>query len=126
PELILLDLKLPGLSGLDVLRWIRAQARFFALPVIVLTSSDDIRDVNSAYALGANSFLVKPTDFNDFLQLAHSISENWFQWSNSRSLQPGRRVSNLLNPGNKKVLLRDRASLHFYASRSAWVSDKES
>ncbi len=65
PSLILLDLKLPGMDGFDVLRWIRREPNFGSLPVIVLTSSEQIRDVNRAYQLGANSFLVKPTDFEN-------------------------------------------------------------
>jgi len=65
PSLILLDLKLPGMDGFDVLRWIRQEPNFGSLPVIVLTSSEQIRDVNRAYQLGANSFLVKPTDFQN-------------------------------------------------------------
>src|SRR5437879_6114874 len=60
PELLLLDLKMPRIDGFEVLRWIRQQPGLNALRVVVLTSSEDIRDVNQAYRLGANSFLVKP------------------------------------------------------------------
>src|SRR5215471_9754217 len=63
PDLVLLDLKMPGLDGFDVLRWIREQPGLQSLRVVVLTSSEQMRDVNLAYQLGANSFLVKPADF---------------------------------------------------------------
>src|SRR5256714_10398929 len=62
PNLILLDLKMPRLDGFDFLEWLRQQPQLKAIPVIVLTSSEDIADVNRAYALGANSFLVKPLE----------------------------------------------------------------
>ena len=65
PALVLLDLKLPGMSGFAVLEWIRTQQEFRSLPVVVLTASDAIRDANAAYRLGANSFLVKPLDFEN-------------------------------------------------------------
>jgi CheY-like chemotaxis protein len=63
PALVLLDIKMPIMDGFDVLVWIRRQPQFAKLPVIMLTSSDVIRDVNRAYKLGADSFLVKPLDF---------------------------------------------------------------
>lgn len=65
PGLVLLDLKMPGMDGFEVLRWIREHPLFKNLPVVVLTSSDEIRDVNEAYRLGANSFLVKPLEFQN-------------------------------------------------------------
>ena len=77
PELILLDLKLPGLDGFDVLRWIRQQPAFKALRVVVLTSSDRIQDVNLAYQLGANSFLVKPVDFERFVEISQALRGYW-------------------------------------------------
>ena len=67
PDLILADLKLPGVDGFDLVRWIRRQPGFGSIPVVVLTSSDAIRDVNRACSLGANSFLVKPLDFENFV-----------------------------------------------------------
>ena len=77
PALVLLDLKMPGIDGFEVLTWIRQQPSFKALRVIVLTSSDEIRDVNRAYQLGANSFLVKPMDLEDLNRLTQSISGYW-------------------------------------------------
>ena len=77
PDLILLDLKMPGMDGFDVLQWIRQQSGFGTIPVVVLTSSNLIKDVNRAYALGANSFLVKPLDFENYAELGKAVNEYW-------------------------------------------------
>jgi CheY-like chemotaxis protein len=79
PDLILLDLKMPGMDGFDVLRWIRSQPGIRGISVVVLTSSDQIRDVNEAYALGANSFLVKPIDFQNYVELSKLLREYWLR-----------------------------------------------
>jgi len=81
PGLLLLDLKMPRMDGFEVLRWVRQQPGLKTLRVVVLTSSDDIRDVNLAYQLGANSFLVKPGEFERFVDLSHAISGYWI-WLN--------------------------------------------
>ncbi len=78
PELLLLDLKMPGTDGFEVLRWVRAQPGFGNLRILVLTSSVDIQDVNRAYGLGANSFMVKPFDFENTKELARLIKDYWF------------------------------------------------
>jgi CheY-like chemotaxis protein len=80
PALILLDLKLTGMDGFDVLRWIRQQPTLRAIRVVVLTSSNAIGDVNLAYQLGANSFLVKPVDFEDFVRVTQALQGYWL-WS---------------------------------------------
>lgn len=77
PALLLLDLTLPGTDGFEVLRWIRSRPEFADLPVVVLTQSDRIRDVNQAYRLGACSFIVKTQDFQDAVAFAQSMSEYW-------------------------------------------------
>lgn len=77
PALVLLDLKLKGLDGFDVLRWIRQQPGLRTLRIVVLTSSSEIRDVNLAYQLGANSFLVKPVDFEDFVRVTQALQGYW-------------------------------------------------
>lgn len=77
PALLLLDLKMPGTDGFDVLRWIKTQPDLASLRVVVLTSSQDVRDVNKAYQLGANSFLVKPLDFHDTVAMAETIMDYW-------------------------------------------------
>lgn len=73
PALVLLDIKMPGMDGFEVLRWIRQQAIFFELCVVVLTSSERIGDADRAFQLGANSFLVKPLDFQNAAGLARSL-----------------------------------------------------
>lgn len=77
PSLVLLDLKMPGIDGFDVLRWIRQQHVFSDLRVIILTSSDLMRDVNLAYQLGANSFLIKPIDFERFVEISQALGGCW-------------------------------------------------
>lgn len=81
PELVLLDLKMPGMDGFAVLRWIRAQPSLKALRVVVLTSSSHIKDVNLAYQEGANSFLVKPVDFERFVEISQALAGYWL-WMN--------------------------------------------
>jgi CheY-like chemotaxis protein len=77
PHLLLLDLKMPGTDGFQVLEWIRWQPTLSGLRVVVLTSSDHMRDVNRAYHLGANSFLVKPLDFQNFVQTCKDLRTYW-------------------------------------------------
>jgi CheY-like chemotaxis protein len=77
PELVLLDLKLPKIDGLGVLRRIRADPRTRRLPVVVLTSSKHDRDIISSYDLGANSFVQKPVDFGQFLDAAKQLGLYW-------------------------------------------------
>jgi len=81
PELLLLDLKMPKMDGFEVLKWIRQQPGFSSLRVVVLTSSDAIRDVNVAYHLGANSFMVKPMDFENVVELSKVIQDYWLRKS---------------------------------------------
>jgi two-component system response regulator len=77
PQVILLDLKLPKIDGLDVLRRIRTDARTRLIPVVVLTSSDEDRDLDESYKLGANSYVVKPVDFNDFMEAIRQLGLYW-------------------------------------------------
>lgn len=79
PLLILLDLKLPRRSGLEVLAWIRQQPELRRLLVVVLTSSQENSDLAQAYDLGANSYLVKPVNFKDFVSLIELIDAYWFK-----------------------------------------------
>jgi CheY-like chemotaxis protein len=79
PDLILLDLKMPKMDGFDVLAWLRNQPGIRATAVVALTASDQIRDVNKAYALGANSFLVKPLDFENHVELSKLLREYWLK-----------------------------------------------
>ena len=77
PELLLLDLKMPRMDGFELLRWLREQPGLKSLRVVVLTSSEEMRDVNEAYQLGANSFLVKPIDFEHFVKVSQAIKGYW-------------------------------------------------
>jgi CheY-like chemotaxis protein len=77
PQVMLLDLKLPKISGLDVLRRIRQDERTRRLPVVVLTSSAEERDIVRSYDLGANSFVRKPVDFAQFLDAASQLGLYW-------------------------------------------------
>src|ERR1700744_5638874 len=79
PVCVLLDVKLPRVSGLEVLAWIRNQPRLRRLPVILLTSSSQTADINRAYDLGANSFLVKPPDLDSLTQLVKTVAHYWVQ-----------------------------------------------
>jgi CheY-like chemotaxis protein len=79
PRLILLDLKLPRLSGREVLEWLRAQPGLNKVVVIVFTSAQYVGDVGLAYELGANSFILKPTDFSEYLEIARLLKGWWLR-----------------------------------------------
>jgi two-component system response regulator len=77
PQVVLLDLKLPKVDGLEVLRELRANARTRLLPVVVLTSSREQQDLVASYELGANSYVRKPVDFVQFLEAARQLGLYW-------------------------------------------------
>jgi two-component system response regulator len=79
PEVVLLDLKLPRIDGLGVLRQMRADQRTRGLPVVVLTSSTEEQDLLRSYQLGANSFVQKPVDFGEFVAAARHLGVYWLQ-----------------------------------------------
>jgi two-component system, response regulator len=77
PKLILLDLKLPGLDGLEVLECIRTSQTTRQIPVVILTSSIEEKDVRAAYDLGANSYIRKPVDFRQFTEVIQNLTHYW-------------------------------------------------
>jgi two-component system, response regulator len=77
PALMLLDLKLPGMSGLDVLRQVRGAESTKRLPVVILTTSDDESDIINGYNLGVNSYIRKPVDFASFSGLVDHLNRYW-------------------------------------------------
>jgi DNA-binding response OmpR family regulator len=79
PSLVLLDMKLPRKSGLEVLAWIRSQSALKSIPVVVLTSSDQPLDISNAYDRGANSYLVKPANLEVLVEMAKAIDLYWLK-----------------------------------------------
>ena len=77
PQVILLDLKLPKIDGLDVLKRIRADERTRLLPVVILTTSNEQRDIIASYELGANSYIRKPVDFDQFMEAVRQLGLYW-------------------------------------------------
>jgi two-component system response regulator len=77
PQVILLDLKLPKVDGLEVLRRLRAEPRTHMLPVVILTSSKEEQDLVNAYSSGANSYVRKPVDFNQFVDAIRQLGLYW-------------------------------------------------
>jgi len=83
PDLILLDLKMPRLNGFDVLNWLRQKPGLKRLLVTVLTSSDQPKDIDRAYDLGANSYLLKPHNSHDLLELIKGVQRYWLEVNKS-------------------------------------------
>ncbi len=79
PDLILLDLHLPDMNGLDLLAQIKRDKRLFPLPVVIITSSGNEADVCAAYRYGAAGYVVKPADLNEFVVAIHNLGQYWFR-----------------------------------------------
>ena len=105
PSLLLLDLKMPRKNGFEVLQWIREQPGLSALRVVVLTASDEIRDVNRAYQLGANSFLVKPVDFAHFVEVTQALKGYWLWMSKEPEISRPRAID------KAKVMTNDQVPM---------------
>lgn len=88
PLLILLDLKLPRRSGLEVLEWLRGQETLRRTPVVMLTSSQQSRDVNAAYDFGVNSYLVKPVEFDALFELLKTVKLYWIMLNEPPGANP--------------------------------------
>jgi hypothetical protein len=86
PSLILLDLKLPKVDGLEVLRRLKAHPRFCTIPVVVLTTSAEDGDVKAAYELGVNSYIVKPVSFDHFARITAQIDRYWTRLNHAPDL----------------------------------------
>ena len=83
PRVIFLDLKLPKVDGMEVLRRVRTDERTRAIPVVVLTSSQEERDITECYKLGANSYVVKPVEFDKFYRAVGDLATYWLMLNKS-------------------------------------------
>ncbi|MFW8601615.1 response regulator [Desulfobacterota bacterium M19] len=81
PHLILLDLRLPKIDGIEVLKTIKTDERLKSIPVVVLTSSESEKDIRKVYQYYANSYLVKPIDFQQFTRLMRDLGFYWLGWN---------------------------------------------
>lgn len=86
PVLMLLDLKLPRRSGVEVLTWLRQQPQLKRLPVVVLTSSREYADINRIYDLGANAYIVKPTNFDQLIDILKTLNLHWIIYNEKPQL----------------------------------------
>jgi CheY-like chemotaxis protein len=102
PDILLLDLKMPKMDGFEVLQAIKGRPHLGHIRIIVLTSSEDIFDVNKAYELGASSFLVKPLEFENFAALMLTLNHFWLK----RNAMPGNPANPLLSEAssNRKTI----------------------
>jgi CheY-like chemotaxis protein len=87
PALLLLDLRMPGLDGFDVLRHIQKRPHLHGLRIVVITSSVDVRDMNEAYRLGAAGFIIKPGDFLRLVEFSEALAGSWL-WLDTDPLAP--------------------------------------
>ena len=81
PSIVLLDLKLPRKSGIEVLEWIRSRPGFKRIPVVMLTSSKQPVDINRAYELGVNAYLVKPVNFDGLIEMVKTLDAFWLRFN---------------------------------------------
>jgi CheY-like chemotaxis protein len=86
PHLVMLDLRLPKVDGLDVLKKVKEEESLRSIPVVVLTSSDADQDIERAYKLHANSYLMKPVKFEDFSAMLESLGFYWLAWNKDDTL----------------------------------------
>src|SRR5207237_10051170 len=94
-------LQMTGKNGFEVLRWVRQQPGLAGLRVVVLTSSEDLRDVNEAYRLGANSFLVKPMEFENFVETSMFLKHYWLVMN--KGAETSRSAKAKPRPSNSKM-----------------------
>ena len=91
PRLILLDLKLPGTTGIEVLAWVRSYPKLNRVPVIVLSGSESDEDMRQAYACGANAYLIKPLGFIALVEMIRGVNLGWFVAAQNGSLEMNQR-----------------------------------
>lgn len=89
PDLVLLDLKLPRLDGLEVLAKVKSDRELRRVPVVMLTTSDAEHDRDAAYANHVNSYLVKPVDYSRFCEMMADLCRYWGRWNQAAHLNPG-------------------------------------
>lgn len=92
PQLLLLDLRLPKIDGLEVLKIVKGDNGFHKIPVVVLTTSSAEKDLQQAYNNHANSFLVKPVTFKDFAEMLKDLGDYWLGWNKQPSKEKNGRV----------------------------------
>ncbi len=85
PDMMLLDLQMPGMDGHEVLKAVRQDRRFVAMPIIILTTSESSMDIQQAYEGAANSYLVKPVEFESFNQMMRDVQRYWTTWNRTNS-----------------------------------------
>jgi CheY-like chemotaxis protein len=79
PAILLLDLNMPKKTGFEVLEWVRSQTNYKRLPIVILSTSNQEHDVRRAYDLGANSYLTKPSHFDDLVEMVKMVDANWLK-----------------------------------------------
>ena len=87
PYLMLLDLKMPRKNGFEVIAWVRSQPGLRRLPIVVLSSSKEELDINQAYELGVNTYLVKPVKFEGLVEMMRALNQYWLQLAEKPSLE---------------------------------------
>lgn len=105
PGLVFLDLRLPGVSGLHLLAWIKGRPEFRHIPVVIFTASERREDMEQAYRFGANSYLVKPLGFGDFIEMLKLTGAYWIRLNSTPSSLPERkRASTTRKPRTPDVI----------------------
>ena len=121
PFLVLLDLKMPGTDGFEVLAWTRSVANLKRLLVVVLTSSNLQADVDKAYELGANSYLVKPGGFDKLEEIVHCLEDYWLKLNRC----PDFAVESAMPGPGMRVVLRDSETRQYFKGPNDWTDDPE-
>ncbi len=89
PGIMLVDLKMPRVNGFELLKWVRTKSKFAHIPFVVLTVSEELKDVEKAYELGANSFLIKPPRAEDLRNMIKAWEDYWFKHNITRQKLSG-------------------------------------